>query len=573
MRRALRLLLVCSFTALLVGSGGQGASAHSARPADLVLRGGGVYTLDAARSWAQAVAVQDGHIVAVGSDHAVGAWIGPHTKLVDLEGHMLLPGFHDAHSHPSMGGLDLLGCSLRNATTLDAVLDTLRGCAAKTPGDGWLYASELNQALLPGANGDKAMLDAIAADRPIYVACADGHSAWVNSKSLEIGGITRETPDPPASVIARDPVTGEPSGMLREAAMNLVSAHMPPKTKAERIEGLRRAVQMANRFGITSLIDAAVGEAEMATYKALEDRGELSVRALLCMEWGTHFQNPAGEQEALLTRRSRYEGPRIHTNSIKLFVDGVLEGETAALLEPYLDTPGKRGPLNFSPEQLATWVVRFDAENLQVHMHAIGDRAVRVALDAVAAARAANGARDNRHHIAHLQLIHPDDLPRFAALGVLANFQALWAYPDTYITKINLPAVGPERVARMYPIESAHRAGAVLVGGSDWNVSSMNPLEAIQVALTREDPNGVIQGVLNPDERVDLDVMLAAYTINGAYLMHQEHELGSIEVGKLADLVLLDRNLFLVPDHEIGGVAVLQTWIDGEPVYTAPARR
>jgi len=349
-----------------------------------------------------------------------------------------------------------------------------------------------------------------------------------------------------------------------------VSVHMPPKTEAERLEALRRAMQMANRFGITSVIDAAVGEPEMKSYKTLDDQGALNLRILLSIEWGTSFMGKADAQEALLARRSRFEGPHVRTNSIKLFVDGVLEGETAALLEPYLGKRNHRGPLNFPPEQLAAWVVRFDAEDLQVHMHAIGDRAVRVGLDAVAAALAANGERDNRHHISHLQLIHPDDLPRFAALGVIANFQALWAYPELYITKMNLPALGPERVARMYPIGSAHRAGAVLVGGSDWNVSSMNPLLAIEVAMTREDPNGVIKGVLNANERVDLDTMLAAYTINGAYLMHQEHELGSIEVGKIADLVLLDRNLFLVPDHEIGEVAVLETWLEGVPVYTAP---
>ena len=546
---------------------GRHAELPTPEPADLVLRGGAVYTMDAARSWAQALAVDAGRIAAVGSDQAIAAWIGPETRVVELSGAMLLPGFHDAHAHPAWGGLDLMGCSLLGRTDLDAVLQALRACNEAAPGTSWLYASELYLAALPGGSGRKELLDAIAPDRPVFVYGADGHSAWVNSKALEIAGVGHDTPDPPASVIERDAATGEPSGMLREAAMELVTQHMPKKTMAERIAGLRLAVRLANQLGITSFIDASVGEAEMASYKALEERGGLSVRTLLSMEWGTHFQSPLSEQEALLSRRTRYEGPRIRTNSIKIFVDGVLEGETAALIDPYLGERRHRGPLIFPPEQLNAWVIRFDAEDLQVHMHAIGDLAVRVGLDAFEAARAANGARDNRHHISHLQLIHPDDVPRFAKLGVAANFQPLWAFPDRYITEINLPALGPERVRRMYPIGSMHRSGALLVAGSDWNVSSMNPLLAIEAAVTRQDPDGVIEGVLNADERVDLDTILAAYTIGGAQLMHQEAVTGSIETGKAADLVVLDKNLFEVPAREVGDVRVLQTWIDGERVY------
>jgi hypothetical protein len=254
---------------------------------------------------------------------------------------------------------------------------------------------------------------------------------------------------------------------------------------------------------------------------------------------------------------------------VKIFVDGVLEGETAALLEPYLDRPDFLGTLNYEPDELARLVTRIDGMGMQVHMHAIGDRAVRAGLDAVAAARAANGAGTWMHHIAHLQLIDPADLPRFAQLNVAANYQALWAYPDGYITDINLPVVGEARVRRMYPIGSTLRSGAVVVGGSDWSVSSLNPLDAIQVAVTRADPDGKIEAVLNESERIDLVAMLAAYTINAARLMRQEQTTGSIEPGKAADLIVLDRNLLAVPANEIRTARVLRTLLDGETISRA----
>jgi predicted amidohydrolase YtcJ len=253
-------------------------------------------------------------------------------------------------------------------------------------------------------------------------------------------------------------------------------------------------------------------------------------------------------------------------DSIKIFIDGVLEGQTAALLEPYLNT-GSMGELNLNPAELNAAVTRFDKEGIQVHMHAIGDRGVRAGLDAFETALSVNGPTDNRHHISHLQLISKPDIPRFVELGVIANFQSVWAYPELYITEINLPEVGPERVNRMYPIGSVHESGGMIVGGSDWAVSTMNPLVAIETAIRREDPENVITGVLNAAERMDLDEMLRAYTINAAYLMHQENTTGSIQVGKAADLIVLEQNLFDIPVDAIGDVRVLRTMIDGVTVY------
>jgi predicted amidohydrolase YtcJ len=563
-------LLLGFMTALLFAchTSRPGAEARTG-PADLVFLGGAVYTLDAEHSWAEAVAIKGGKIVAVGADGEIEPWIGPDTERVDLAGKMLLPGFHDAHVHPVYGGVQAQRCSLEGLDSVRATLEEIRDCAEHTQTEGWLLASRWDLALFPDGNAPKELLDEIAPDRPVFVAGVDGHSAWVNSKALDIAGIDRDTPNPPLGVIEKDTVTGEPSGTLRESAMGLVHRHVPETTPQERLDGLRLAVKMANGFGITSLIDAGVGESEMIAYETLDDDGELTVRALLSLEWGTHLVSGTTDFEQLLQKRKRYAGPRRRPDSIKLFVDGVLEGETAALLEPYLGGGEPRDTLNFTPESLRDLVVRFDAAGLQVHMHAIGDRAVRIGLDAVEAAREVNGPSDNRHHIAHLQLIHPTDVPRFAELGVVANFQAAWAYPDSDITEINLPAVGPERVNRMYPIGSVQRAGATVVGGSDWDVSTMNPLVAIETALIREDPDGVVEGALNADERVGLEAMLAAYTRNGAYVMHQEVVVGSIEVGKAADVIVLEKNLFELPPREIGSVRVLRTLIDGETVYRA----
>jgi len=566
--RRLSALFILGTALLAACDTSRTAPAHDAVPADLVFIGGAVYTMDAERSWAQAVAVDAGKIAAVGTNAEIEAWIGPDTGIVELSGAMLLPGFHDSHTHPLDGGRQALNCSFVDLDSVEAILDKVRSCALESEETGgWLVGSLWNISLFPGGNPHKELLDAVVPDRPVFLIGSDGHSSWANSRALEVAGIDRGTPDPPLGVIERDASTGEPTGTLRESAGELVRRHLPEITAQDRLEGLRYGVRMANAFGITSVLDAAVGEPDMITYKALEDSGELSVRSVLAMEWGTNFLAGGTDFERVLANRTQYDGPRIDTRAIKLFIDGVLEGHTAALLDPYLDSAGARGTLNFPQETLDQLVTRFDAEGLQVHMHAIGDAAVRAGLDAFEAARDANGPRDNRHHISHLQLIHPDDVPRFAELGVGATFQPLWAIPDAFIMDINLPEVGPERVNRMYPIGSVQRAGGLIIGGSDWDVSSMNPLLAIQVALTRSDPSGVAQGVLNAAERVDLDTMLAAYTINGAYTMRHDALTGSIEIGKAADLVVLEHNLFEIPADEIGDVRVLRTLIDGNTVY------
>ncbi len=533
--------------------------AQAKQTADLVLHNGLIYTMNAAEPKAQSMAVTGGRIVAIGTNDAIaGAYSGKAD--VDLNGQMVLPGFHDAHAHPVFGGVELAQCNLSEQTTVDAIIATVSACNKNSPGSGWLLGAGWNLSLFPQANPSKRLLDAISVDRPIFLGGADGHSSWANSTALTLAGIERETPNPPYGIIERDE-KGEASGVLRESAQDIVRAVVPPISAAARRDGLLRGLAMANGFGITSIVDAAAGKDELDAYRSLAESGELTARIVSSIE----INSVAAD--TLMRPQDRGTNERLRTDSAKIFVDGVLEGETAALLEPYLDHPGFSGDLKMSPEALAAKITELDKRGVQVHMHAIGDRAVRSALDAVAAARTANGPSDNRHHIAHLQLIDPLDRPRFAQLDVIANFQALWAFPDQYITDVNLPQVGEARVDQMYPIGSMLKARARIVGGSDWSVSSMNPLLAIETAVTRTDPTGRIAGVLNEAERVSLADMLTAYTINGAYLMHQESQTGSLEVGKAADFVVLARDLFAIPAQEIGEVVVTRTVLEGVTVY------
>jgi predicted amidohydrolase YtcJ len=540
-----------------------------ASAADLVFRNGAVYTVDAARRWAEAVAIKAGRIVYVGTDRGAGPWVGPRTQVVDLQGKMLLPSFHDSHVHPASSGVELGECLLGDLTTVEQVLDAVRRYAEQNPRKPWIRGAGWQLPLFADANPHKSLLDKIVPDRPVYLAAADGHSAWVNSRALEVANITKATPDPKTGRIERDPATGEPTGTLREAASDLVARHLPGYTPEDYVAGLRRALAMANRFGITSLQDADVNERLLDAYAELDRRGELTARVV-----GAIYVEPAqgaAQIPRLRALRRKYHGRRLRATAAKIFADGVIEARTAALLEPYLGTDNDRGKAKLEPEVFKPLVAALDREGFQVHVHAIGDRAIRDALDAFEYARAKNGARDSRHHIAHLELFNPQDIPRFRRLGVVANFQPLWAFADPYIVKLTIPVLGPERSRWLYPIRSLAATGAVVACGSDWSVTSMNPLDAIQVAVTRR---GLDEGqgpAWISEETVDLARMIAGYTINGAYVNFEESETGSIEAGKAADLIVLDRNLFEIPAREIHTARVLLTLLEGKAVYRDPA--
>jgi len=540
-----------------------GATGEKA-PADLVLRGAAVVTLEPGAERASALAVRDGKIVVVGSSADVAPFIGEKTRILDLPGGLVLPGFHDSHVHPVTGGMELLQCDLNGLPSKEVVFERIRAYAAEHPDLDWIAGGGWDLPHFPGGDPSRADLDRLVGDRPAYLSSSDGHSAWVSTRALALAGLDAATLDPPSGRIEREEGTRFPSGTLRESAMDLVARHLPEPGPEDYLEGARQGLALARRFGITSLHEASANESILAAYAGLEERGELTARVTVSMRI-----DPGDEEsrvDEIIALSKRYASDRLRVTGAKLFADGVIEAHTAWLFEPYVDRPGSRGEPVFSPDALRDWITRLDKKGLQVHVHAIGDAAVRGTLDAMEAARRKNGPGP-RHQIAHLELVDPADFPRFRELGVAADFQALWAYADSYITELTEPVLGPERSRWLYPIASVVKAGAPLVAGSDWSVTSMNPLDAIQVAMTREPLAGTEKGPWIPEERVDVETMLTAYTSSGAWLFGAEDRRGTLTVGKDADLVVLDRDLFDIPAREIHEAKVLLTVVEGQVVH------
>jgi predicted amidohydrolase YtcJ len=544
--------------------------------ADLALRNGAIYTLDGARSWAETVAIEDGRIVYVGTDAGAKDYIGPNTKVVELEGRMVLPGIQDAHVHPVMSGVEVIGCDLAQRETAALGDDEspehyaaiIKKCAEARPDDPWVTGTGWSMSAFgPGGVARKEFIDAVVPDRPVLMKSSDGHSIWVNSKALELAGITDETPDPKDGRIDRDPQTGEAIGSLQEGAARLVQKVVPKPTLEQNLEGLRYALELFNSFGITAVQDANANESRLQAYKAAEEAGGLSLHVVASIWWD---REKGLEQIGEIRRLSEtYTDGQVDARTVKIMQDGVIENFTAVVLEPYL-IPGEEkryGQPFVNPQLLKQAVTRLDADGFQVHFHAIGDGAVRQSLDAVEAARDANGDRGHRHHISHLQLIHPDDVPRFRELGVIANFQPLWAMSDEYIRELTLPFMTEQRANWLYPINSMYRSGAVVAFGSDWSVSTANPFEQIETAITHSPPLGEKTPPFQLEERIDLPEAIAAFTINAAYTNRNEDDTGSIETGKLADLIVLDRNLFEIPTTEISDTKVLVTLFEGKPVH------
>ena len=531
---------------------------------------GSIHTFDQELTVVDSILVKDGIIQYIGNTDDVISHANEEIEVIDLAGKMMMPSFHDAHAHPVWSGVEAFKCVLLDINDIEMIKKKLKACLESdlTKATGWLYAGGFNIGLFPSANPHKSFLDSISEEVPIFLSASDGHNALVNSRALELAKITSLTPNPEGAIIEKDPITGEPSGTLREpAASSLVSNLIPPDSDELQEKGLIYAQNLAHQYGITSMVAASEGAKELTSFKRVADRGDLNLRLIACIDLGvTNFAHSRDEFESIFNNRGIYRHERMRVDCIKIFIDGVLEGQTGAVLDPYIGT-NNTGILYLSQEELNATVSKFDSQGIQVMTHAIGDKAVRSILDAYEYAIENNGERDNRHHISHLQLIHKKDIPRFGALNVIANFQAAWALPDEWITLVNLPEVGLDRVNRMYPIRSVHDAGGMVAGGSDWAVSTMNPLVAIETAIRRSDPDDEIDGTLNEDEKMDLTEMLKAYTINGAYLMHQDHLTGSIETGKYADLIILEENLYEIPHEKISEVKVIQTLLEGETVF------
>jgi predicted amidohydrolase YtcJ len=568
MRRS--FLVAASVTCLAVGVPARAADP----PADLVLLNGAIHTEDAAHHIAAALAVRGNTIIAVGSNEEIRARSGAKTRIVDLAGRVVLPGIIDAHVHPAGSAPDLDKCSLGDRTLTPAeVRARVEKCLRESPGDAkrWFEVVQVNAS---GLTLTRADLDSILANRPMVLGSADGHTVWINSAALRIAHIDAATREPTGGRIERD-ADGNPTGTLRDAATDLATRAMPASNLNLEARQTQRAFDLMHAVGITSVQDADVNEHLMRIYKRLYDTHRLTMRVRASYEL-TDLHAPAKQLvDGAIRFRKKWAIDRdfLRADAVKIFTDGVIEypSQTAALLEPYLDASGhptsNRGPSYFTQQNLNEIVAAADAAGFTVHIHAIGDRAVRSALDAFAYSRQVNGRGDNRDQIAHLELIDPAEFPRFKALDVIANFQLLWAMNDDYIVKGTIPYIGPERAKHLYPAGSLRAAGALIAGGSDWDVSSFNAFEAMERAVTRTEARG--REPLLPAESIPLPVAVDAYTVNAAFALHQEQTIGSLEAGKRGDFIVLERDIFAIDPFEIHDTKVLATYLDGREVYAA----
>ena len=541
--------------------------------ADLLFTGGPVLTPEGRT--ATTVAVTGDRITAVGREE-VHDLAGPRTEVVDLAGRLLLPGFQDAHVHPVPAGLELTQCDLTGTRTAEETLAAVRAYADAHPEREWITGGGWSMEAFEGGTPTKELLDSVVPDRPVYLPNRDHHGAWVNSRALALAGITRDTPDPADGRIERD-ASGEPNGTLQEGAMQLVGRLTPPATQADRVAALLHAQRHLHALGITAWQDALVGDFlgmdnPAQAYLAAARDGSLTARVVGALWWDR--ERGSEQIPELAERREALSHGRFRATSVKLMLDGVAETGTAALVDPYLDKCGcataNRGTSFIDPEQLPKYVTELDALGFQCHFHALGDRAVRDALDAIEAARAANGPSDTRPHLAHLQVIQPADVPRFARLGAIANIQPLWAAHEPQMDELTIPFLGPERAAWQYPFGALLRSGARLAAGSDWPVSSPDPLHGVHVAVNRVTPDADDAQVFLPGERIGLAEALTAYTAGSAYVNHLD-DTGEVRAGALADLVVLDRDPFDGPAAAIAQTRVARTYVGGAQVYAAQA--
>ena len=517
------------------------------------------------------LAVADGRVVAVVPEQDLDAYAAPGAEIVDLAGGVVQPGFQDAHVHPVQGGVERMRCDLTGLGTPGEYLAAVRSYVAAHPERPWVLGGGWAMPAFGPTGPRAADLDAVVGDRPVFLPNRDHHGAWVSSAALRVAGIDRHTPDPVDGRIERD-ASGAPTGTLHEGAMALVQRHIPPTTDAEHDEGLLVAQAYLHSLGITAWQDAILGVYAgngdpASAYLRAVDSGRLTARVRGALWW----ERDAGLEQVdrLLERRTAYTRGLLDAGSVKIMQDGVVENYTAGLSVPYRDGCGghthNTGLSFVDPAVLREAVTRLDAEGFQVHVHAIGDRAVAEALDGFAAARAANGRSRGRHHIAHLQVVAPADRQRFADLDVTANMQALWAVEDETMSEMTRPFIDEELAGWQYPFGSLARAGARLAAGSDWPVSTPDPLAALHVAVNRVDPEAPGPPFL-VHEALGVEQAWAAYTSGSAFVNHLD-DTGVLAPGMRADLAVLDRDPFSGDPAGIAATRVLATYVDGVPVH------
>jgi predicted amidohydrolase YtcJ len=570
--RSIRAVLVRAAAALAMAG-----PANAAAATGLALVHGHIYTPG---GWASAMAVVDGKIAALGDDAAALAAAGPGAVVTDLKGQTVFPGLHDMHVHPMSAGFTLRQCHIAQGATKAETLAAVAGCAKAAAPGAWIVGGQWEAIGFGDTPPNRAMLDALAPNNPVFLYDISGHSAWVNSRALALAGIVHATPNPPSGLIERD-AAGEPTGILRENATALVGALIPAATPEENADALKTALSILLSYGVTELTDAMVGKEELVAYDTLSDAGALNQRVRACIAYGKMLGKGA-DFEAVLAHRTDYARPRLKTDCVKVFMDGVpTESHTAAMLAPYAtgltdvdkDPARLRGLLLVPPEELDPLVARLDRMGITLKFHSVGDRATRVVFDAVSKARQANGPGGPEHDAGHLTFVDPADLARAKALHVALEFSPYLWFP-TAIDDDIIKAIGPERIARAWPVREGIDSGALVVAGSDWEVvPSANPWIGIETLVTRQAPDGARRGErIGPAEAITLKEAIDLFTINAARHMGDADQLGSLEVGKVADVIVLDRDPFAIPITDVHNVKVTRVYVQGRPVFEAAGR-
>jgi hypothetical protein len=528
-----------------------------------------IYTENAKQPWAEAVAVRDGKILVIGSDKEVMAHKGPLTKVIDAQQHVVLPGLVDCHIHFMKGSLGLTHVDLNGAGTVAEIQKRVKEYAASHPAEPWITGMGWNYpAFKPSGMPDKKFLDAVVSDRPVYLEAFDGHSSWANSKALQLAGITKDTPDPINGKIVRDE-NGEATGALNEAAGGLVSKLTPKPTTEERLAALRLGMHEANKFGLVRVHSAGGDFQFLDLYNQLRHEGQLSLRFYIA-----YFLDPPGltadQIDTLEQVRDTYRDDWISGGAVKTMLDGVVEAHTAAMFFPYSDDPTQSGKLFWDPAKYTATIDELDRRGFQIFTHAIGERAVHTALNAYEEAGKRNHTHDPRPRIEHIETISSPDIKRFGQLGVIASFQPLHAYPDEDTLTIWVRNAGPDRVKRAWVWKTIQKEGGRLAFGSDWPVVTLNPWPGVQTAVTRQTKDGQPPDGFGPEQRLSVEDAIKAYTLGAAVAGRREESEGSLEAGKLADLIILSEDIFKMKSSDIAKEQVMVTMVGGKVVYESP---
>ncbi len=552
------------------------AGTTPAKPAELIVRNGSIYTVQGKQAWVEAFAVRDGRYIAAGSDKSMARYAGPQTRIIDLHGAMAMPGINDAHAHPLDGAYeDLYACNFAPFSSLQQVLARVADCAAKAePGD-WVIGAAWSSTLLAEISTAAALqaLDAASAGHPVLLRDDSFHNRWANTEALRRGGITAASAVPPGGIVVKDPASGQPTGLLKEfPAFLALEKQIPPRTKARQLNAARAAGATLNGFGITGVQEAFTSEAALGLWNEV-DRGDGMPLHMVASLAGMPAADPAERTGlALVDVREQYRSANLRPDFAKIFLDGVPPARTSEFLQPYLPDAEHgahfHGHSNYTRAQLVELLAQLDKRGVPAKMHATGDGSLRLALDAVQEVRKRNGMPGQRHQIAHASFIAAGDIARFRQLGVTAEISPMLWYP-TGLGAAIAAAIGKDRAEHMYPVKDLMRAGALVAAGSDWPAGqpTPNPWLGIEGLVTRKNPNGETPGALWPEQAVDLAAALRIYTLNSAQSMGLGKQTGSIEAGKSADFIVLDRNLFKGPAEQIHKVTVKQTFFRGRQVY------